>query len=123
MATDNKRCFRLKDTVTVTDEVIAIIAGLAATEVEGVDSLAGYIKHRAVEKAGLNRLSRGVKIIQKDRNELVIRLAINIEYGKNITEICEAIQEKVTTTIKNMTGMVVASVDIKIASVILENVE
>lgn len=118
-----KRSFKIRDSVTVTDEVVAIIAGLAATEVPGVFSLEGNIKNNAIEKSGLNKLQRGVKIIQKDENEIIIRLAINIEYGKNIEGICEAVQEKVMSTIKNMTGMTVDSVDIKISSVILENIE
>lgn len=118
-----KRSFRIRESVTVTDEVVAIIAGLAATEVPGVASLEGNIRNHAIEKSGLSKLQKGVKIIQKDENELIIRLSINIEYGKNIESTCEAVQEKVISTIKNMTGMVVSKVDIKISSIILENVE
>ena len=48
--------------VKVADEVVAIIAGLAATEVEGVDSLGGNITNEIVSKLGMKNLSKGVKV-------------------------------------------------------------
>ena len=51
-----------KGTVQIADEVVAIIAGMAATEVKGVASMAGNIKNELVAKMGMKSLSKGVKV-------------------------------------------------------------
>lgn len=122
MAAD-KKSFKIKEGVSVTDEVVAIIAGLAATDVEGVSSLEGNLKNKVIEKTGIGKLSKGIKVISKDDNQIVIRLSINIEYGREIQKVCTNVQEKVKSTIENMTGIEVSEVDIKISSVILETAE
>ena len=64
---EDRKSFVIKESenggVNITDEVVAIIAGLAATEVEGVSSLAGNLTNEVISKAGMNKLSKGVKII------------------------------------------------------------
>jgi uncharacterized alkaline shock family protein YloU len=103
--------------VRVADEVVAIIAGLAATEVEGVSSLAGNLTNEVISKAGMNKLSKGVKIITEEENKVAVRLGVNISYGYEIPKICQQVQDKVKNAIENMVGLEVISVDIKIASV------
>ena len=99
--------------VQIADEVVAIIAGLAATEVNGVASMAGNITNELVSKLGMKNLSRGVKVTVLE-GVVTVDLNLNIEYGKNI-------QEKVKSSIENMTGLEVADVNIHIASVDMEN--
>ena len=106
--------------VKVADEVVAIIAGLAATEVEGVDSLGGNITSEIVSKLGMKNLSRGVKVTVLE-GVVTVDLNLNIEYGKNILETSKKVQEKVKSAIENMTGLEVADVNIHIASVDMEN--
>lgn len=118
-----KSCFKIKDGVSITDEVVAIISGLAATEVEGVASLEGNLKNKALEKAGFKKLSQGVSVKMTDEGDIKIKLSINTEYGVEIPSISAAVQEKVKTTVENMTGITVASVDVIVSSVILENTE
>ena len=103
--------------VQIADEVVAIIAGLAATEVEGVSSLAGNLTNEVISKAGMNKLSKGVKIITEEENKVAVRLGVNISYGYEIPKICQQVQDKVKNAIENMVGLEVISVDIKIASV------
>ena len=76
--------------VNITDEVVAIIAGLAATEVEGVSSLAGNLTNEVISKAGMNKLSKGVKIVTEEENHVAVRLGVNISYGYEIPKICAA---------------------------------
>ena len=104
--------------VQIADEVVAIIAGLAATEVNGVASMAGNITNELVSKLGMKNLSRGVKVTVL---EGVVTVDLNIEYGKNILETSKKVQEKVKSSIENMTGLEVADVNIHIASVDMEN--
>ena len=95
---------------------MAIIAGLAATEVEGVDSMAGNITNELVGKLGMKNLSKGVKVDVTEEH-VSVDLSLNIKYGYNIPEVSEKVQEKVKSAIENMTGLVVLDVNIKIAGV------
>ena len=102
--------------VQIADEVVAIIAGLAATEVEGVDSMAGNITNELVGKLGMKNLSKGVKVDVTEEH-VSADLSLNIRYGYNIPSVSEQVQEKVSTAIENMTGLTVLDVNVKIAGV------
>ena len=102
--------------VKVADEVLAIIAGLAATEVEGVSSMAGNITNEIVSKLGLKNLSKGIVVELLD-DEIKVDVAINIAYGYSIPEVSAKVQDKVKTTIESMTGIEVAVINVRIASV------
>ena len=106
--------------VRIADEVVAIIAGLAATEVDGVDSMAGNITNELVSKLGMKNLSKGVKVDVLD-GVVCVDLALNLKYGYEIPATCKNVQEKVKTAIENMTGLEVADVNIRIAGVDMEN--
>ena len=105
--------------VQIADEVVAIIAGLAATEVEGVASMAGNITNDLVGKLGMKNLSRGVKVDVLD-NVVGVDLKLNLAYGYSIPETSRKVQEKVKASIENMTGLQVSDVNISISSVELE---
>ena len=106
--------------VQIADEVVAIIAGLAATDVEGVASMGGNITNELVSKLGIKNLSKGVKIaIENDT--VNVDLALNLDYGFSIPKTCGQVQEKVKTAIESMTGMKVENENIKIANVTMEN--
>lgn len=107
--------------VQIADEVVAIIAGLAATEVEGVDSMAGNITNELVGKLGMKNLSKGVKV-DVTEDHVSVDLSLNLTYGYNIPDVGEAVQDRVKFAIENMTGLSVLDVNIKIASVNMENV-
>lgn len=111
-----------KDTlgeVQIADEVVAIIAGLAATEVDGVDSMAGNITNELVGKLGMKNLSKGVKVDVTEEH-VSVDLSLNIKFGYNIPEVSEKVQDRVKTAIENMTGLTVLDVNIRIAGVNLE---
>ena len=105
--------------VRIADEVVAIIAGLAATEVDGVDSMAGNITNELVGKLGMKNLSKGVKV-EVTEEHVSVDLSLNIKYGFSIPEVCEKVQDKVKSAIENMTGLTVLDVNIKIAGVSME---
>lgn len=105
--------------VQIADEVVAIIAGLAATEVAGVDSMAGKITNELVGKLGMKNLSKGVKV-EVTEEHVSVDLSLNVKYGFNIPEVSEKVQEKVKAAIENMTGLTVLDVNIRIAGVNLE---
>ena len=102
--------------VQIADEVVAIIAGLAATEVKGVSSMVGNITNELVSRLGMKNLSKGVKV---DILEGIVSVdvALNIDFGYNIPETCKNVQEKVKTAIESMTGLEVSEVNVHVASV------
>ena len=117
---DNRKTFKIKSDqvgdVRVADEVVAIIAGLATTEVEGVSSMAGNITNEIASKIGMKNLSKGI-LVEVMENEVKVDVAINISYGYSIPEVSSKVQDKVKTAIENMTGLNVAVVNVRIASV------
>ena len=106
--------------VQITDQVVAVIAGLAATEVKGVRSLTGNITYELISRMGMKSLSKGVKVKVND-HEVLVYLALNLEYGFNIPKTSRLVQEKVKTTLENMTGLEVVEVNVRIAGVNIEN--
>lgn len=106
--------------VQISNEVVTIIAGLAATEVKGVASMVGNITNELVSRLGIKNLSKGVKI-SIDNNTVNVDLALNLDYGYSIPKTCGQVQEKVKTAIESMTGLEVENVNIKIANVTMEN--
>ena len=106
--------------VKIADEVVTIIAGLAATEVEGVASMGGNITNELVGKLGMKNLSKGVKVTILE-GVVTVDLTLNIDFGKNILDVSRMVQDKVKTSIENMPGLEVADVNIRIAGVDMEN--
>ncbi len=117
---EDRKAYKIKDDtlgeVRIADEVVAIIAGLAATEVEGVSSMAGNITNELVSKLGMKNLSKGIKV---EVTEGVVRVdvALNIAFGYAIPEVSAKVQEKVKSAVENMTGLEVSNVNIRIAAV------
>ena len=105
--------------VQIADEVVAIIAGLAATEVDGVASMAGNITNELIGKLGMKNLSKGVKVDVLE-GTVTVSLSLNLKYGFSIMDISNKVQERVKAAIENMTGLAVADVNIKIAGVDME---
>ena len=105
--------------VRIANEVVAIIAGLAATEVDGVASMAGNITNGLVGKLGMKNLSKGVKV-EVTEEHVSVDLSLNIRFGYNIPEVSKNVQERVRAAIENMTGLTVLDVNIRIAGVDME---
>ncbi len=117
---DERRGIRLKEDeygdVHVNDEVVAIIAGLAATEVEGVTSMYGNITKDLISRLSTKNLSKGVRVTMEN-GEVRVDLALNIAYGYAIPNVSHEVQEKVKTAVENMTGLSVSVVNVRIAEV------
>ena len=80
--------------IKISDEVVAIIAGIAATDVPGVAGMSGGIAGGIAEMLGRKNLSKGVKV-EVGEKEAAIDLFIIVEYGFRIPDISWEIQEKV----------------------------
>lgn len=102
--------------VQIADDVVAMIASLAATEVEGVSAMAGNITNELMSKVGVKNLTKGVKVDVLENN-VTVDLAVTMEYGYNIPATCQRVQTKVKAAIENMTGLNCSDVNIRIAGV------
>ena len=127
MAKDERNIYTIqndagKGEVKIADEVVAIIAALAATEVEGVASMAGNITNELISRLGMKNLSKGVKVDVLE-GVVTVSLTLNLKYNYSVEEVSGKVQEKVKNAIENMTGLEVADVNIKVAGVEMENQE
>ena len=127
MAKDERNIYTIQDNagkgeVKIADEVVAIIAALAATEVEGVASMAGNITNELISRLGMKNLSKGVKVDVLE-GVVTVSLTLNLKYNYSVVEVSGKVQEKVKNAIENMTGLEVADVNIKVAGVEMENQE
>lgn len=117
---DNRKSLKIKEdkigVIRVADDVVSIIAGLAATEVEGVGSMAGNITNEIVAKTGIKNLSKGVHVDVMD-GIVIVDLNLNIKYGYAIPEVSKNVQERVSSAIETMTGLEVGTINVRIASV------
>ena len=102
--------------VQISNDVLAVISAMAAMEVDGVLSMTGNITSNLVSKLGMKKLSKGVRVDVVD-NTVMVDLSIILRINENIVTISKKVQDKVKTTVENMTGMEVANVNVNIASV------
>jgi uncharacterized alkaline shock family protein YloU len=105
--------------VKIADEVVAIIAGIAATEVQGVAGMSGGIAGGIAEMLGRKNLSKGVKV-EVGEKEAAIDLYIIVEYGSRIPDVAWEIQERVKKSVETMTGLNCVEVNIHIQGVNIE---
>jgi uncharacterized alkaline shock family protein YloU len=102
--------------VKIADDVVAMIAGLAATEIDGVSAMAGNITNELMSKVGVKNLAKGVKVEILGKR-VKVDMAIIVDYGFNIPAISQKVQLKVKSAIENMTGLNVTDVNLRIAGV------
>ncbi|MDF2927849.1 Asp23/Gls24 family envelope stress response protein [Anaerospora sp.] len=102
--------------IRIADEVVGIVAGLAATEVTGVAGMSAGLVGGIAEMLGKKNLSKGVKVEVGER-EAAVDLYIIVEYGVRIPDVALRVQENVKRAIESMTGLDVVEVNIHIQGV------
>ena len=103
-------------TVKIANDVVAMIAGLAATEINGVSGIVGHTANELMSKVGMKKQTKGVKVDILEKT-VSVELAVYLEYGFNIPTTCNKVQEKVKSAIETMTGLEVADVNIRIVGI------
>ena len=101
--------------VRIADEVVSIIAGLAATEVDGIAGMSGGIVGGIAELLGRKNFAKGVKV-EVGEKEAAVDLYI-VKYGVRIPDVALAVQENVKQAIETMTGLAVVEVNIHVQGV------
>ena len=103
--------------VKIADEAIAIIAGTAALEIEGVAGMAGNLTGDIAQILGRRNLSKGVNV-EVTGSDVKVTLNILAKFGYKLQEMSEAIQRRVKTTLENMIGLNAQEININIAGVL-----
>ena len=124
MSKDERNIYSIQDEnsmgeVKIADDVVAVIAGLAASEVDGVASMAGGLTNEINSRLGMKNLSKGVKVDVLE-GVVTVSIALNLKYNYNVMEVSSQVQKKVKTAVENMTGLEVADVNIKVAGMEME---
>ncbi|MFZ5639590.1 MAG: Asp23/Gls24 family envelope stress response protein [Bacillota bacterium] len=104
-------------TIRIADEVVAIIAGLAATEIKGVAGMSGGLAGGIAEMLGRKNLARGVKV-EVGEKEAAVDMFVIVEYGVRIPDVATRIQENVKGAIESMTGLNVVEVNVNVQGVV-----
>lgn len=102
--------------IRIANEVVAVIAGLAATEIDGIAGMSGGVAGGIAEMLGRRNLSRGVKVEVGER-ETAVDLFIIVEFGVRIPDVAIRVQENVKQAIESMTGLAVIEVNVHIQGV------
>ena len=102
--------------VVIREAVHAVMAGIAAVEVDGVASINRNATRQLIAKLGMKSLAGGVKVIEQE-GSLIVNLNLNLEYGAVAAEVSQNVQDKVKNNLENMTGLSVETVNVAIAGV------
>jgi len=102
--------------VKIADEVVSIVAGIAAADIEGVSSMSGGIGGGIAEVLGRRNLAKGVKV-EVGAEETKVDIFIIVEYGVRIPDVAWSIQENVKKAVENTTGLKVASVNVHVQGI------
>lgn len=108
--------------VKIGDDVVSVIAGLAATEIEGVAGMSGGIAGGIAELLGKKNLAKGVKVEVREA-DVSVHLYVILYYGVKIPEVAQKIQQNVKTAIENMTGLSVAEVNVNVQGIAFPDVK
>jgi uncharacterized alkaline shock family protein YloU len=111
-----------EDKIKISEDVIATIAGIAASEVDNLASMSGGFVDGIAGMLGKKNLSKGIKVDVKE-NDVTIELSLTMQYGCKIHEVARCIQEKVRITVQDMTGMNVIAVNINVLGITMDNRE
>jgi len=106
--------------VRIADDVLAVIAGTAALESEGVAGLAGYYSNDINSKAVRKHVAKGVSV-NVTGDSVAFHLAISINFGAKLQEVSREVQQRVKGAIETMTGLTVSEVNISVGALVDEN--
>jgi len=102
--------------IKIADEVVAIISGLAATEVDGVAGMSGGLAGGIAEMLGKKNLAKGVKV-EVGEKQAAVDVFIIVRFGARIPDVAWQIQEKVKRAVESMTGLEVVKVNVHVQGV------
>lgn len=107
-----------KDTLKISDEVVAVITGVAASETEGVFSVGtgSFASGWTELLGGKKNNAKGIKVVMGE-GSVTIEIQIVVKYGVRITDVAASVQENVKNAVEEMTGFTVEKVDVRVVGI------
>jgi uncharacterized alkaline shock family protein YloU len=105
--------------VEIAPEVIEVITGIAASEVDGISSMRGSFASDVVERFGKKSHSKGVKV-ELNQSEIIIDLYVVLDFGVSIPKVAEEIQTNIRQTLKNMTALDTSEINVHVVGIQME---
>lgn len=107
-----------KDTLKISDEVVAVITGVAASETEGVFSVGtgSFASGWTELLGGKKNNAKGIKVVMGERS-VTIEIQLVVKYGVRITDVAASVQENVKNAVEEMTGFTVEKVDVRVVGI------
>ena len=116
MSQENYDVDNIMGELRLSDEVVANIAVIAAGEVEGVAGIAGNKKGEFIAKVTAKSMGKSIRVEMCERI-VSVDMALIMKYGYNLPETAKQVQDRVKTSIENMTGLEVADVNVRIEGI------
>lgn len=105
-----------KDSVRISPDVIGIVAGIAAGEVEGIAGMSGGIVDGIAQRLGRKDFSKGIKV-SLERETVSLDLNVVVEYGVQITETATRLKQRVRASVEEVTGLAVAAINVNVTGI------
>ncbi len=106
-----------KDYVQISNDVIAVIAGMAAGEIDGIAGMSSGIVGGITERLGLKDISKGVKVDLEDEDKINIEINIVIEVGAEIKKVVKELQQKARSNVEKSTGLKVNAIKVQVLGI------
>lgn len=106
-------------TVRIADDVVAVIAGLAASKTRGIASMSGGVAEGFAKRVSGKNITKGVQV-EVGNLEAAIDLRVIVDYGQKIHNVCRELQQNVKEAVETMTGLNVIEVNVKVDGVQLK---
>lgn len=120
MVLEHKEIVREEQTglgsIRISDEVVKVIAGMAAVDIKGVAGMSGGIAGGIAEMLGRKNLSKGIKV-EVGEKEAAVDAFVIMEYGIRIPDVAAQIQESIKGAVERMTGLTVVEVNVNVQGV------
>ncbi|GAB7386760.1 hypothetical protein BSNK01_05960 [Bacillaceae bacterium] len=107
---------RAQGVVRIADDVVAVIAGIAASETKGVASMSAGITEGLAKRVSGKNVTKGVSV-EVGESEAAIDLRVIVHYGMKIDEVCRQLQKNVKNAVEKMTGLNVVEVNVKVEGI------
>jgi len=101
------------DSIRISSEVIAVIAGIVSNDIPGISGMSGGIVGGIAEKLGRRDLTKGIKV-KVDEDRVTIDLNVIAEYGTSIVDSTAKLKKEIRGNVENTTGLKVESVNINV---------
>lgn len=110
-------------TIKISEDVVASIAALAASETEGVSSLYSSFTNDIASFLGKKNLAKGVRVVLGENDSVDVEICYLAKYGYSICDVAKNVQEAVRSSIEAMTGLKASSINIYVGGVMFDETE